>query len=116
MIVVLVGFPVTVTYFLFSTQYFCSMNAVMEGMRSTTERACPARQVVHARYLKVGLDGKRGEVAPASTSGFPKSASDSMKITRSALAMPGSASGSVTFPKTCSLDDPRSSAASSRVG
>ena len=48
--------------------------------------------------------------------GFPKSASDSMMVSRNALAIPGRSRGSVTFQKVCHRPARRVRLASSRAG
>ena len=65
-----------------------------------------------AKKMRVDSTSK----SPPSTSGFPKSASDSTKPSRKAAASAGFSSGQVTVRNTCIRRAPMVAEASSRLG
>jgi hypothetical protein len=90
--------------------------AVREGTSSTAASIAPRGRLNEPVISRYACGASIGKAAPASTSGLPKSAIDSMNTTRNALATPGSDRGSTTRLKTCQRDAPTFMAASSRVG
>ena len=110
-----VGFPVTVTYRLRATQYRWTRKVMTDGTSRITARAAPPGRSYMPVTCRYTWTERIGKPLPPRMSGFPKSAIDSMKRTRRALAIPGRQRGNVTRRKVFQRVAPRFVAASSSV-